>query len=101
MTRKTTLLDPIPPGEILKEEFMVPHRLSGNALARAIHVPPGRISQIITGRRAISADSALRLARFFGTSPELWLNLQSEYDLRMARRGAWSNEERRIRPLAV
>ena len=84
MTRKS--LKPIPPGEILFEEFMQPLDISINALARDLDVPPGRISEIVNGKRAITADTALRLARCLGTSAELWLNLQSDYALRIARR---------------
>lgn len=82
----STLLDPIHPGEILLEEFLKPLHISINRLAREIGVPPGRISTIVNGKRAITADTALRLAAFFGTTPELWLNLQADYDLRIARR---------------
>jgi len=80
------LLDPIHPGEILLEEFLKPMGVSINRLAREIGTPPGRISTIVNGKRTITADTALRLATYFGTSPELWLNLQADYDLRMARR---------------
>ena len=86
MTKKTKLLDPIHPGEILSEEFMKPIGISINRLSRDLHVPPNRIHGIIHGTRAITADTALRLASYFGTAPETWLNLQSEYDLRIARR---------------
>ena len=79
-------LEPIHPGEILLEEFLQPMGISINRLARDIHVPPGRISTIVNGKRAISADTALRLSAYFGTSPELWLNLQTDYDLRITRR---------------
>lgn len=82
----TTRLEPIHPGEILEEEFMRPMGLSANALARRIAVPVTRISEIVRGKRGITADTALRLARLFGTSSELWLGLQTEYDLRVARR---------------
>lgn len=82
----SNLLDPIHPGEILLEEFLKPMGISINKLAREIGVPPGRISTIVNGKRAITADTALRLAVYFGTSPELWLNLQADYDLRIARR---------------
>ena len=81
-----TTLDPIHPGEILEEEFMKPLGLSANALARAIDVPVTRISEIVRGRRGVTADTALRLARLLGTTPEFWLGLQSEFDLRVARR---------------
>jgi antitoxin HigA-1 len=79
-------LDPIHPGEILLEDFIKPMALSINKLARAIGVPPGRISNIANGKRSITADTALRLGIYFGVSPELWLNLQTDYDLRIARR---------------
>ena len=82
----TTYLDPIHPGEILLEEFLQPMGISINRLAREIEVPPGRISTIVNGKRAITADTALRLGIYFSVSPELWLNLQSDYDLRLARR---------------
>ena len=79
-------LDPIHPGEILLEDFIKPLEISINKLARDIHVPPGRISNIVNGKRSITADTALRLGTYFGVSPELWLNLQTDYDLRIARR---------------
>jgi len=72
------------PGEILFEEFLKPMGLSQNALARALHVPPRRINEIVHGKRAISADTALRLAKYFGTSAQFWLNLQALYDLDLA-----------------
>ncbi|HYA19169.1 MAG TPA: HigA family addiction module antitoxin [Burkholderiales bacterium] len=84
MTAK--LLDPIPPGEILYEEFMKPLGVSINALSREIAVPPNRISEIVNGKRAISADTALRLGKYFGVSPEIWMGLQADYDLRLAKR---------------
>ena len=80
------LLDPIHPGEILFEEFMKPMDISINRLAREIAVPPGRISAIVNGKRAITADSALRLGKYFGVSAELWLGLQADFDLRIAKR---------------
>ena len=91
------LLDPIPPGEILREEFMRPLGLSINALARAVSVPPNRISEIVNGKRAISADTALRLGKYFSTSPEIWLDLQSDYDLRVARRTVGKQVESQVR----
>jgi addiction module HigA family antidote len=95
MSRK--LLDPIPPGEILREEFMRPLGITVSALARDIGVPANRISQIVNGKRALSADTALRLGKYFGMSPEIWLDLQSEYDLRLARRTTWKRVEPRVR----
>ena len=91
MTRKR--LDLIPPGEILYEEFMLPMDVSINGLARAIDVPPNRISAIINGKRAITADTALRLGKYFGVSPEIWLDLQSGYDLRLLQRTEWPRIE--------
>jgi addiction module HigA family antidote len=80
------LLAPIHPGEILFEEFMKPMDISINRLAREIAVPPGRISAIVNGKRAITADTALRLGKYFGVSAELWLGLQADFDLRIAQR---------------
>ena len=91
------LLDPIPPGEILYEDFMKPMGVSINGLAREIAVPPNRISDIVNGKRAITADTALRLGKYFGVSPELWLNLQVDYDLRVAKRTTWPKAELRVR----
>ena len=79
------ILDPIHPGEILLEEFLEPMGLSQYRLAKGLSVPPRRINEIVHGKRRITADTALRLARFFGTSESLWLNLQSRYDLEVER----------------
>jgi len=76
---------PVHAGEILLEEFMQPYELSQNALAKALHVTPRRINEIVNKKRAITADTALRLAKFFGNSAEFWMNLQNRYDLEMAR----------------
>ncbi|RKT45611.1 HigA family addiction module antitoxin [Thiocapsa rosea] len=81
----TDKLPPIHPGEILREDFMLPLGLSSNALARAIGVTPTRINEIVRERRGITAETALRLARFFGTSVDLWMNLQQRYDLERAK----------------
>lgn len=83
--RARKLLNPIPPGEILMEEFMRPLGISINALARDLAVPPTRISGIVGGTSAITADMALLLGKYFGVSPELWLDLQSDFDSRVAR----------------
>ena len=77
-------MPPMHPGEILREEFMVPLGLSANALALALRVPATRISEIVHERRGITTDTALRLATYFGTSPELWINLQGSYELSLA-----------------
>jgi addiction module HigA family antidote len=73
------------PGEILREEFLKPMNLSANALALALRVPSNRIGAILSGKRAVTADTALRLARYFGTTPEFWINLQSAFDLTSTR----------------
>jgi antitoxin HigA-1 len=98
---RTKKLDPIPPGEILAEEFMKPNRISQNRLARDIDVNPARINDIVHGRSSITASVALRLGKYFGTTPELWMNLQADYDLRRARAGDWAKAERRVRILAA
>lgn len=77
----------IHPGEVLLEEFLKPNHLSQNALARAIGVPPRRINEIALGKRGITADTAIRLAKYFGTSEQFWMGLQADYDLEEARRG--------------
>jgi len=79
------LLDPIHPGEILVEDFMKPLGISINQLARDVDVPPNRIGAIVNGIRAITADTALRLGTYFRVSPEIWLGLQLDYDLRLIR----------------
>lgn len=81
MTRK---LPNIPPGEVLLEEFLLPMNVSQNALARAIGVPPRRINEIVLGKRSITADTAIRLAEYFGTSEKFWMGLQTDYDLEEA-----------------
>ena len=93
------LLDPITPGEILREDFMEPLDISMNQLARDLSVPPNRISDIVNGKRAITADTALRLQRYFGVEAQFWMNLQTEYDLRMIKRKIWFDIERRIIPV--
>ncbi|PKL39240.1 MAG: addiction module antidote protein, HigA family [Spirochaetae bacterium HGW-Spirochaetae-1] len=72
----------IHPGEILKEEFLIPFNISAYRLAKDTNIPPTRISQIIKGKRSITADTALRFSKYFGTTPDFWLGLQMEYDLR-------------------
>jgi addiction module HigA family antidote len=78
---------------------MKPSGVSRNRLARDIDIPVSRVSDIVRGKRSITADTALRLAEYFGTSPEMWLNLQSDFDLRSARAAGWPTIRRRIRPL--
>ncbi len=102
MSRKTIKrLDPIPPGEILLEEFMKPLGVSQNRLARDIDVNPARVNDIVHGRSSITAPIALRLAKYFGTTPEVWMNLQSSYELRKARAADWPTAEQRVRVLAA
>jgi antitoxin HigA-1 len=98
---KTKKLAPIHPGEILREEFMKPLGLSQNALARALNVPPRRINEIVLEKRGITADTALRLARYFGTTAEMWLGLQADYDLRLARYERESQIESDVEPRAA
>jgi addiction module HigA family antidote len=86
MASKKKTLPPIHPGEILLEDFMKPHGISINRLARDLAVPPGRISAIVNGKRAITADTALRLGKYFGVTPETWMGLQADYDLRITQR---------------
>jgi addiction module HigA family antidote len=93
------LIDPITPGEILRGDFMEPLDISINQLARDLSVPPNRISEIVNGKRSISADTALRLQRYFGVEAQFWLNLQNEFDLRRMKRKIWSDIERRIIPI--
>jgi addiction module HigA family antidote len=88
---------PITPGELLAEEFLEEYRLSRNQLARAIGVSPNRIADIISNRRRITADTALRLGLYFGNSAEFWMNLQSNYDLKVARRNLKPEDEARIK----
>lgn len=89
-------LDPIHPGEILLEEFMKPLGISINQLARDVVVPPGRISAIVNGKRAITADTALRLAKYFGVSAQTWMGLQAEYELRVAQREVGDEVAKRV-----
>jgi addiction module HigA family antidote len=98
---KTNKLPPIHPGEILLEEFMKPRGLSQNSLARALRVPPRRINEIVLEKRGITADTALRLARYFGTTAEMWTGLQADYDLRLARHEKAKKIEREVEPLAA
>ena len=89
---------PVHPGEILREEYMVPMGLSANALARALGVTPARINDIVRERRGVTADTALRLARYFGTDAPSWINLQTAYDLRVAELAAGETISRVVKP---
>ena len=97
--KKSNILEPINPGEILLDDFLVPLGISINQLSRDISVPPNRISEIVNGKRSITADTALRLQRYFGVEAQFWLNLQTEYDLRMMKRKIWDDIEQRIIPV--
>ncbi len=99
-SNKSDLLSNPHPGEILLEEFLRPMEMSQNALARALHVPPRRINEIVLGKRAVSADTDLRLARYFGVSEGFFLGLQADYDL-MERRREIGRELRAIAPRAA
>ncbi len=88
---------PVTPGEMLKEEFLVEYGLSQSRLARAIGISPNRIAEIVNNRRRITADTALRLALYFGNSPEFWMNLQAHYDLKIARRNLTAADAKRIK----
>jgi len=92
---------PVHPGEVLREDFLRPAGLTANALARALHVPAPRINDIVRERRGVSADTAMRLARYFGGDARSWLNLQAIYDLRLAEIANARRIEREIMPIAV
>ncbi len=91
-------LDPITLGEVLREDFMDPMKISINQLSRDLDVPPNRISEIVNGKRGVTADTALRLERYFGVEAQFWLNLQSEYNLRIAKHKIGREIEQRIIP---
>ena len=94
-----TQMPPVHPGEILYEDFMKPLGITQYRLAKEMHVYPRRVNEIVHGKRAISADTALRLARYFGTSAELWMNLQAHYDLELARDEAEEQIVAEVQPL--
>lgn len=98
MAKTTKHLAPIHPGEILLEEFMKPMAISINRLARDTHVTPGRIRAIVNTKRSITADTALRLAAYFEVSPEIWIGLQADYELRIAKRTVGAEIARRVHP---
>ena len=89
---------PIHPGEILREEFLIPLEMSAHALSQAIRVPATRVNDIVNRRRGVTADTALRLARYFGNSAEFWLNVQAAYDLRTAERDVAPKIEKEVLP---
>jgi addiction module HigA family antidote len=94
-------LPPVHPGQILRDEFLTPMAISVYELANAIKVARSRVNDIVLGRRAITTDTALRLGRYFGTTPEFWINLQAHYDLDLAGRGLRKRIEREVKPRAA
>ena len=98
MPRKARRLPPLHPGEILREDLLKPLRISINRLGRDLRVPVTRVSEIVNGRRGITADTALRLARYFGTTPEFWMSLQAAYDLDAAQRASADRIVRDVHP---
>jgi addiction module HigA family antidote len=101
MNRKKTKLPPVHPGEILLMEFLKPMGVTQYAVAKGISVPPRRINEIVLGKRAISADTAMRLGRYFGMEPQFWLNLQSRYDLETAAHTLGDRLNREVKPRAA
>lgn len=95
---KSRRLPPVRPGEILREDLMMPLDLSIKRLALDLRVPATRVSEIVNDRRSITADTALRLARYFGTTPEFWINLQGAYDLDAATRASFRHIKRDVHP---
>jgi addiction module HigA family antidote len=98
MQKKGRRLPPVHPGEILREDLLQPLGISINRLGRDLRVPVTRMSEIVNGRRGITADTALRLARYFGTTPEFWMNLQASFDLDVAQRASADRIARDVHP---
>ena len=98
MAKKTKTMPPIHPGETLREDFLIPLGLTANRLAMELLVAVTRVNDIVRGKRAITADTALRLARFFGTTPQFWMNLQANYELELADNARGAEIASRIRP---
>jgi len=94
-------MNPVSPGEILRRDVLEELEISANALARALDVPANRITAILNGTRAVTADTALRLGRYLGTTPQFWLNLQSSYELRKAELAVGSSISRTVKPRAA
>lgn len=101
MADKTDLLGPLHPGEVLLEEYLKPLNISQNKLALHLRVPAQRISEIINGKRAITADTAVRLAKVIGTTPEFWLSLQMDYDLQVTIRSEGERINREVEPILI
>ena len=98
MARKSKIMPPIHPGETLREDFLKPLGLTANRLAMELMVPVTRVNDIARGKRAITADTSLRLARYFGTTPQFWMNLQANYELELAEDARGIEIAERIRP---
>ena len=98
MQRRPRRLPPVHPGEVLREDLLKPLGISINRLGRDLRVPVTRVSEIVNGRRGITADTALRLARYFRTTPEFWMNFQAAYDLDSAQRGSAERIARDVSP---
>ena len=98
MARKTKIMPPVHAGETLLEDFLKPLGLTASRLAIELMVPVTRMNDIVRGRRAVTADTALRLARYFGTTPQFWMNLQANYELELAQDARGSEIAQRIRP---
>ena len=92
---------PVHPGEVLREDYLKPLKLSANALSKALHVPAGRVNDIVLGRRGVTPDTALRLARYFGGDAQSWLNLQQAFDLKTTKLAKAKQIEAEIKPLAL
>src|ERR1017187_5124286 len=99
MAKKTKIMPPIHPGETLREDFLAPLGLTANGLAMELLVPATRINDIVRCRRAIRAGTGLRLARYFGTTPQFWMNLQANYDIEVAEDARGAEIAERIRPM--
>jgi addiction module HigA family antidote len=98
MKKAAKYRDPVPPGVVLKADLLEPLGMSVNKLATELHVPANRLSQIVSGKRGISPDTSLPLARYFGFTPEYWLNMQAQYDLEIVRRQSMQQIEKEIKP---
>lgn len=98
MSKKNNRMRPVHPGEMLREDLMKPLGLTVSGLARDLKIPVTRMSELVNGRRALNADAALRLSRYFGNTPEFWINLQAAYDLRVTIHSSASRIEREVRP---
>jgi addiction module HigA family antidote len=96
--KRNNRMPPIHPGEILREDLMKPLGLTVTDLSRDLKIPVSRMSEIVNGRRALNADAALRLSRYFGNTPEFWINLQAAFDLRVTIHSAASRIAREVRP---